>query len=532
MATLLPEGKQSFTNSAGAPLVGGKVYTYDAGTSTPRPTYQDAAATVPNTNPVVLDARGEAVIFWSGSYKVVLKDASDVTIWTIDNITDTSSIATSLDAALRADLASSAVGKGTALIGNLISADVTLLVPSQYASITAAMDYLRTKTIVKGATATVQVADGTYVLASSVNLNHPQGDQIKVIGNQVTPANCIITTAGAPTFDGFVLSNGHALQLLDGFRVTLPAKATSANGYTAVLALNGATLVCGSKMQTNNWYYGIAARVGSSIVCDDAVVSNAGDVGIWAFIGSAVQCRRAAVSNCADSTNSLGWGIEAEYGSSIDCESATVTACYRGGIGALSGSTIRAISATANANTGYASGAHGLFSENGSVIEAHNAVTTNNSGFGIHRGSQAMGIVYGNGITNTGNTNGTDNTGLLMDVSGGQARLLAYGPTGMRVDNANAAPIYFNTAGGAQFEVAHAASAVNHPYAQGSAAGSPVVLGATGTDAIIDLYLSPKGAGSYVRVGAGYAAQADAPVIGTISIKDNTGTVRKLAIVA
>ncbi len=92
MATLLPEGKQSFTNSAGAPLVGGKVYTYDAGTNSPRPTYADAAGTVPNANPVVLDARGEATIFWSGAYKVVLKDAADVTIWTVDNVSGLSAL--------------------------------------------------------------------------------------------------------------------------------------------------------------------------------------------------------------------------------------------------------------------------------------------------------------------------------------------------------------------------------------------------------------------------------------------------------
>lgn len=88
MATLLPEGKQSFTDDAGNPLVGGKLYTYDAGTNTPRPTFADAAGTIPNTNPVILNARGEATVFWDGSYKVVLKDANDVTIWTVDNIRD------------------------------------------------------------------------------------------------------------------------------------------------------------------------------------------------------------------------------------------------------------------------------------------------------------------------------------------------------------------------------------------------------------------------------------------------------------
>lgn len=110
MATLLPEGKQSFTDDAGNPLVGGKLYTYDAGTTTPRPTFADAAGTIPNTNPVVLDARGEATVFWQGAYKVVLKDASSVTVWTVDHILDGG-------AALALDLLDTAPGKGAELVG-------------------------------------------------------------------------------------------------------------------------------------------------------------------------------------------------------------------------------------------------------------------------------------------------------------------------------------------------------------------------------------------------------------------------------
>lgn len=91
MASVLPEGRQSFTDSAGAPLVGGKLWTYDAGTSTPRPTYADASGTVENTNPVILDARGEAAVYWDGAYKVVLQDAAGSTIWTQDNIVTQSS---------------------------------------------------------------------------------------------------------------------------------------------------------------------------------------------------------------------------------------------------------------------------------------------------------------------------------------------------------------------------------------------------------------------------------------------------------
>ena len=69
----------------GDPLSGGLVYTYEAGTSTPKVTYSDYANTE-NTNPVVLDSRGEGYILTQGSYKIVLKTSAGVTIWTLDNI--------------------------------------------------------------------------------------------------------------------------------------------------------------------------------------------------------------------------------------------------------------------------------------------------------------------------------------------------------------------------------------------------------------------------------------------------------------
>lgn len=85
-AVLLPNAKACFITSAGAPAVGYKLYTYDAGTLVPRTTYLDAAGAANNTNPIILDARGEAVIYWDGSYKVILKDPADVVIWTADNV--------------------------------------------------------------------------------------------------------------------------------------------------------------------------------------------------------------------------------------------------------------------------------------------------------------------------------------------------------------------------------------------------------------------------------------------------------------
>lgn len=87
MAVLTPQPKMQFLTAAGDPLVGGKVFTYSAGTTTPAVTYVDSAQTTPNTNPIILDSRGEANI-WLGAaaYKFTLTDANDVEIWTVDYI--------------------------------------------------------------------------------------------------------------------------------------------------------------------------------------------------------------------------------------------------------------------------------------------------------------------------------------------------------------------------------------------------------------------------------------------------------------
>ena len=69
-------------------LVGGKVYSYQGGTSTPKNTYSDPALAIPNPNPLVLDSRGEALIYLDphSSTKLVLQDAQSNVIRTWDNL--------------------------------------------------------------------------------------------------------------------------------------------------------------------------------------------------------------------------------------------------------------------------------------------------------------------------------------------------------------------------------------------------------------------------------------------------------------
>ena len=77
-----------FDDINGRPLVGGKLFFYEAGTSTPATTYRNAAGTEVHTNPVTLNERGECVVFLDETllYKAVLKDSHDNVIWAQDGI--------------------------------------------------------------------------------------------------------------------------------------------------------------------------------------------------------------------------------------------------------------------------------------------------------------------------------------------------------------------------------------------------------------------------------------------------------------
>lgn len=85
-AVLLPNGKQQFFTTPGVPAVGYKLATFAAGTAVNQTTWADAFQVGANPNPIILDARGEAVIFWNGAYKVQLQDTTGAVIWTVDNV--------------------------------------------------------------------------------------------------------------------------------------------------------------------------------------------------------------------------------------------------------------------------------------------------------------------------------------------------------------------------------------------------------------------------------------------------------------
>ncbi|MDC4308136.1 hypothetical protein NQ624_18160, partial [Acinetobacter baumannii] len=80
MASLLSAVRTRFFDKSNKPLAGGKVYTYEANSTNPKVTWSDEALTVQNTNPVLLDNEGTALIFFSGKYRFRIEDRDGVLV--------------------------------------------------------------------------------------------------------------------------------------------------------------------------------------------------------------------------------------------------------------------------------------------------------------------------------------------------------------------------------------------------------------------------------------------------------------------
>ncbi len=83
---------RGFDNN-GNPLSGGLLFTYAAGTASKLSSFTDSTGVTPNTNPIILDARGECDLFLTSNllYKFVLSPSTDTdpptnAFWTEDNV--------------------------------------------------------------------------------------------------------------------------------------------------------------------------------------------------------------------------------------------------------------------------------------------------------------------------------------------------------------------------------------------------------------------------------------------------------------
>lgn len=123
---LAPVPVQQFFDDNGLQLIGGKLFCYQAGTTTKQACFTDSSGAVPLANPIILNARGEvapsifgqSVGLWMDptlAYKFVLAPADDSdppthSFWTVDNVVSPSAAVLAQIAAYNALLGGVPVG--------------------------------------------------------------------------------------------------------------------------------------------------------------------------------------------------------------------------------------------------------------------------------------------------------------------------------------------------------------------------------------------------------------------------------------
>ncbi len=211
--------------------------------------------------------------------------------------------------------------------------DATLLVPSEYPSLQAALNELDEKPISREVTVTIQIADGTYNLGEPVIINHPNASQIQIVGNQTDPSLCKLVFNSS---NGIEISDSTSLALIDGIEI-------EGNGTYGVLVNRSSSLTLGENVVVKNFNHGVFVANSSNADCAGVSVQNASSVGITSSSGSHVKATSAIVSNC-------GIGISANMNSSVHCDSATISSCTTASH-AANGSFAHALSLSLSSNT-------------------------------------------------------------------------------------------------------------------------------------------------------------------------------------
>ena len=172
-----------FSDANGAPLTGGLIYTYLAGTSTPATTYTTRDGTTNNTNPIVLDAAGRtpAEIWLDGGvlYKFVLKSSTYVQIGSYDDIpaiNDTTSISNLITVAGTNAL----TGLATPTLGGYAAgAQYSFIAQNtNTAAVTIDIDTLGVKSITKFGTTPLAAGD---IQAGALTLIEYDGTQFQLL---------------------------------------------------------------------------------------------------------------------------------------------------------------------------------------------------------------------------------------------------------------------------------------------------------------------------------------------------------------
>jgi len=219
--------------------------------------------------------------------------------------------------------------------GDVITQSMMITVGQTGASFTKLEDawaWLKTKLVV--APVTVKVLNGTYALpAGGIELNHPNGDLISVVGNPTTPTMVTLVAVD----HGLLVTHGNRLRSIDGFQLTGASNVST----FAIWARYGSVLNAGPNLRISGFDYGVRSEGHSTVTVLGADVTGiptgscySAYGGAWLELGpfSASSCSIAVeagqasfVSTGAGTVTNAGYAILASHGSYAISGGMTIT---------------------------------------------------------------------------------------------------------------------------------------------------------------------------------------------------------------
>lgn len=261
----------------------------------------------------------------------------------------------------------------------LISTNTTLQVPSEYPTVTAAMEFLGSRQIGRGVTVTINIAAGTIVEPGTLNLNHPQGSQIRITGAGIA-TTILDVKAGAATGE-ITVTTGNTFGEISNLRIL------GAGGDAGILVDSGSRIDAITSVNFNSMTTGLIVRDGSSIgaltACSDNVVTTFLSIQDFSF----VETNGVSVSHGVTvSASQLLWG------------GGLISGVAGNGVTLTRGSTVLFSTLTISNCT-----SSGIFCDDTSqviVIASFTLTLNNNTLFGINYGTngrRAIGTLAGAG---------------------------------------------------------------------------------------------------------------------------------------
>lgn len=275
MSALFNGARLYVTNTDGSPLVGGLVYTYAAGTTTPKATYSDAALTTPKANPFTLDAYGQSDVWLDGAYKILIKTSAGATLpgYPVDNITSLADFSGSTGASL--------IGWGSTTVADAL-----------------------TDLYVRDAVQTNLLANGNMTSA------------------RTTASTALLTTATIQTVDGWYLyqnttSAGTSSRTASGFadypyalKIGRNAASTSTDSIIMIQALRSSDSVYHAGKNVTFSFYAKAganfsaasSQLNVALFCGTGTDQFAGDISGWTGVSTPVAANQVITNSFAQYT--------------------------------------------------------------------------------------------------------------------------------------------------------------------------------------------------------------------------------------